>query len=61
MASNEVVDDDIAPEPVYFSLMETTFKNEVDTQILGVGEDEEDEPSDTELEIMDLTAPPSQA
>ena len=57
-------DDDIVPEPVYFSLMDPIFRREEreeDSHMLGVGEEEEDELSDSEMEIMDLTAPPPQA
>ena len=55
-------DDDIVPEPVYFSLMDPIFRREeMDSHMLGVGEEEEDELSDSEMEIMDLTAPPPQA
>ena len=54
-------EEDIIPEPVYFRIDDLACSREIDYQMIETGEGEEDT-SDTEMtEVMDLTAPPSQA
>lgn len=58
MANQQDAEEELIPEPVYFRLGDRRM-DDIENQILG--EEEEEDTSDTEMEVTDLTAPPSQA
>lgn len=57
-SAGQDAEDELIPEPVYFRLGDRKMED-IENQILG--EEEEEDLSDTEMEVTDLTAPPSQA
>ena len=54
-------EDELIPEPVYFRLGDSNFRKMEDIESQILGEEEEEDVSDSEMEVTDLTAPPSQA
>lgn len=54
-------EDELIPEPVYFRLGDANFRKMEDIENQILGEEEEEDLSDSEMEVTDLTAPPSQA
>lgn len=58
VSAGQDVEDELIPEPVYFRLGDRMM-DVIENQILG--DEEEEEQSDSEMEVTDLTAPPSQA
>lgn len=58
LSAGQDAEEELIPEPVYFRLGDRRM-DDIENQILG--EEEEEDLSDTEMEVTDLTAPPSQA
>ena len=54
-------EDELIPEPVYFRLGDSNFRKMEDIENQILGDEEEEDLSDSEMEVTDLTAPPSQS